>query len=107
MSTTPIAPVGAAAVTPADAPVNTPNNAPVSQPVIPAQPDLLAYGIQELALFVSYTRDSYLAAFGVQAPAWDPTRVKKTWFDTTVDASNAINVAVYKIVGTDASGNYS
>ncbi len=80
---------------------------PVSQPVIPAQPDLLAYGVQELALFVSYTRDSYLAAWGVQAPAWDPTRVKKSWFDTTVDASNSTNVAVYKIVGTEASGNYT
>jgi hypothetical protein len=80
---------------------------PVSQPVVPAEPDLLAYGVQELALFVSYTRDSYLAAWGVQAPAWDPARVKKSWFDTTVDASNPANVAVYKIVGTEASGNYT
>ncbi len=57
--------------------------APVSVPVTPQEPDLLAYGIQELALFTSYTRDSYLTAFGVQAPAWDPARVKKAWFDST------------------------
>lgn len=79
---------------------------PMSQPVIPAQPDTLAYGIQQLGLFVSYTRDSYLAAFGVQAPAWDPTRLTKTWFDTTVDTSSPTNVAVYKIVAQDSSGNW-
>ena len=43
---------------------------PTSLPVIPPQPDLLAYGIQELGLFNTYTRDSYLLTFGVQAPAW-------------------------------------
>ena len=58
---------------------------PASQPVIPNQPDLLAYGIQDLGLFNTYWRASYLAAFGVQAPEWDPTRVGKTWFDTSVD----------------------
>jgi hypothetical protein len=78
---------------------------PVSLPVVPAQPDLLAYGVQELALFETYTRDSYLAAFGIQVPAWDPTRVKKSWFDSSVDASDPSNVAVYKIAGKDATGN--
>lgn len=79
---------------------------PVSQPVIPAQPDTLAYSTEDLALFVSYTRASYLSAFGVQAPAFDPTRLIKTWFDTTVNTSNAGNVATYNIVGQDASGNW-
>jgi hypothetical protein len=78
---------------------------PISLPVAPAQPDLLAYGIQDLALFKNYTRDSYLGAFGVQAPAWDPARLKKSWFDSTVSTSDPSNVAVYKIVGRDASGN--
>ena len=77
---------------------------PVSRPVIPAQPNLLAYGISQLALFENYTRESYLAAFGVQAPAWDPSRVRKNWFDSSVDASDAANVAVYKIFATDANG---
>jgi hypothetical protein len=85
--------------------MNTPT--PVSIPIVPAQPDLLAYGIQELALFANFTRDSYLAAFGIQAPAWDPSRVRKTWFDSTVDTSDPANVAVYKIVGRDATNNYA
>jgi hypothetical protein len=79
-----------------------------SLPVVPAEPNLLAYGVLELALFANYTRDSYLAAFGVQAPAWDPNRVKKTWFDSTVDTSDPANLAVYKIVGRDSTGqNYA
>lgn len=79
---------------------------PVSQPVVPAQPDTLAYSIEDLALFVSYTRASYLAAFGVQAPAWDATRLTKTWFDTTVNTSNPANVATYNIVAQDSSGTW-
>ena len=82
-------------------------NTPVSAPVIPAQPNLLAYGIQELGLFASFTRDSYLAAFGVQAPAWDPTRLRKSWFDSTVDMSDPADVVVYNIVGADQSGNWT
>lgn len=77
---------------------------PASLPVIPPQPDLLAYGIQELGLFSTYSRDSYLAEFGVQALAWDPTRVQKTWFDTSVDTSDPGNVAVYKVVAVDQNG---
>ncbi len=77
---------------------------PVSRPTIPAQPNQLAYGISQLALFSNYTRESYLAAFGVQAPPWDPSRVRKTWFDSTVDTSNPTNLAVYKMIAPDASG---
>lgn len=77
---------------------------PTSLPVIPPQPDLLAYGIQELGLFKTCTRGSYVSTFGVQAPAWDPTRVTKTWFDTSVDASDPANVAVYKIAAPDQNG---
>lgn len=77
---------------------------PVSAPVTPPQPDQECYGIQSLTLFVSYTRDSYLAAFGVQAPAWDATRVTKTWFDTTVDTSNPANTATYNVVAVNSSG---
>ncbi len=79
---------------------------PTSQPVVPPQPNQLAYGISQLGLFSTYTRASYLAAFGVQAPAWDPTRVRKTWFDSTVDISAPTNVAVYKIISMDQNGNW-
>jgi hypothetical protein len=81
-------------------------NNPVSQPVVPAQPNTEFYNIQNLVLFKAYSRDSYRAAFGVQAPAYDPARVVKTWFDSTVDVSNPDNVAVYRIVaqGKDGAG---
>ena len=74
---------------------------PVSQPVVPARPNLIAYGIQELALFKTYTRDSFRAAFGIAAPPWNPSRLRKTWFDSTVDTSSPANVAVYKIAVQD------
>ncbi len=73
----------------------------VSEPVTPPQPDLEVYGVQELALFNTYKRDTYLAAFGIQAPAWDPTRLTKTWFDSTVDTSDPANTVTYQIVATD------
>jgi hypothetical protein len=74
---------------------------PASQPVIPPQPNLIAYGVQDLALFKTYTRDRYRAAFGVEAPLWNPARLRKTWFDSTVDTSSSDNVAVYKIAAQD------
>jgi hypothetical protein len=60
-----------------------PVSEPESLPVIPAQPNLPDYGFGFLALFESYTRASYLAAFGVQAPNWDATQAPKAWFDTS------------------------
>ncbi len=54
-----------------------------SQPAVPAQPNLPDYGFGSLALFASYSRASYLAAFGVQAPNWDATKAPKAWFDTS------------------------
>jgi hypothetical protein len=57
--------------------------APGSHPTVPAQPNLPDYGFGFLALFTSYTRASYLAAFGLQAPNWDATKAPKAWFDTS------------------------
>ncbi len=74
---------------------------PVSQPAVPAQPGTAFYTVQDLALFKSYSRDSYRAAFGVEAPAYDPMRRRKTWFDSTADVSGPDNVAVYRIVAVD------
>ncbi len=76
---------------------------PVSQPVIPPQPNQEVYGVQELALFKSYTRDTYRTAFGVEAPPWDPSRPKKTWFDSSVDGASMVT---YRIVGMDQSGHW-
>jgi hypothetical protein len=80
---------------------------PVSLPVIPAQPNLLAYGVADLALFASYTRDTYLAAFGIQAPAWDSTRVGKSWFDSTANISSPSNVSIYNIISPNATGTWA
>jgi hypothetical protein len=78
---------------------------PVSQPVVPAQPSTQFYTIQDLALFKSYSRDSYRAAFGVEAAAYDPARLRKSWFDSTADVSSPDNVAVYHIAAQDPNGN--
>lgn len=78
---------------------------PVSRPVIPEQPGTEFYGTQDLALFKTYSRDSYQAAFGVQPPGYDPSRLRKTWFDSTVDVSDPGNVAVYRVVAQDPNGN--
>jgi hypothetical protein len=78
---------------------------PVSQPVVPAQPSTEFFTIQDLALFKSYSRESYRAAFGVEAPAYDPARRRKSWFDSTVDVSDPNNVATYRIAAQDQNGN--
>jgi hypothetical protein len=76
-------------------------SSPVSAPLVPVQPNLGAYGVQDLALFKTYTRDSYRTAFGIEAPPWDAARLRQSWFDSTVDTSSPTNVAVYKIAGED------
>jgi hypothetical protein len=78
---------------------------PVSLPIVPPQPDKEVYGFAELALFQTYTRETYLTAFGVQAPAWNPSRPSKFWFDST--ASAAGNVAAYKIFAVDSTGTWA
>ena len=83
------------------------STAPVSLPSAPPQPNAAVFPVQDLWLFRTYTRDSYRAAFGVEAPAWDPSRLTKSWFDSTVDTSDASNVAVYKTLGKDASGYWT
>jgi hypothetical protein len=80
-------------------------NRPISQPVIPAQPSTEFYSIQDLALFKIYSRESYRTAFGVDAPAYDPARLRKSWFDSSVDLSDPGNVAVYQVVAQDQNGN--
>jgi hypothetical protein len=70
---------------------------PTSVPIIPAQPVQANYSTSQLALFQTYSRTSYLAAFGIQAPVWDPSRVAKYWFDSTVDPSVTVNAA-YTVV---------
>lgn len=78
---------------------------PVSEPSTPAQSSRAKYPISELALFREFTRASYRATFGVEAPTFDILRPLKTWFDTTADTSKAGNLALYRVLGRDASGS--
>lgn len=68
---------------------------PVCVPQNPAQPDQAIYGFSALQTVPVFTRASYLAAFGVQAPDFDAAKPPKYWFDSSVDTSNAANVAIY------------
>jgi hypothetical protein len=79
----------------------------VSLPVVPPQPEREAYGFAELALFQTYTRETYRAAFGVQAPAWNSSQPPKFWFDSAADTSAAGNVAAYKIFAVDSTGTWA
>ena len=81
-------------------------SSPVSQPVIPPQPNQEVYGIQELALFQTFTRDTYRSAFNTEAPPWDPSRVKKSWFDSSVDVADPAATASYHAAGMDSSGQW-
>jgi len=78
---------------------------PVSLPVAPAQPAAEFYSILDLALFKSYSRESYQTAFGVEAPVYDPARRQKSWFDSSVDVSAQNNTAGYRIATQDQNGN--
>jgi hypothetical protein len=78
-------------------------NAPASLPVAPPQPDQDIYSPAALALFPEYTRESYRATFAVDAPPWDPARLYKTWFDSTVFTPQP-NTLTYQTFGQDAAG---
>lgn len=56
---------------------------PISTPSVPAQPNLANYPVSALNLFQTYTRTTYLAQFGVQAPAYNPSLPSRNWFDTS------------------------
>ena len=68
---TPTAQPASAAVTSSPPAPAAPTSTPAAQP----QPNQETFAIDALVLFHSYTRDSYSAAFGVDAPAWDATRL--------------------------------
>jgi hypothetical protein len=80
---------------------------PVSLPVSQPQPNAAVFPVQYLRLFQTYTRASYRATFGLEPPAWDPARLTKSWFDSSADTSDPSNVAVYKLLGQDSSGNWT
>jgi hypothetical protein len=80
---------------------------PVSLPLIPSQPGSEYYGVDSIALFKNYTRDAYRAAFGIEAPAFDPSRPPKSWFDSSADTSYPENMSIYKVLARDGKGNWA
>ncbi|MEO8098126.1 MAG: hypothetical protein ABI811_10525 [Acidobacteriota bacterium] len=79
---------------------------PISKATIPAQPNAPSYGFGELALFRNYTRETFRAAFGIQAPAFDPARLIKAWFDSTVESTDPADVVIYRIAGPDQKNRW-
>ena len=82
---------------------------PVSLPVVPPQPNEDVYSPSALALFLEFTRDTYTAAFGVAPPPWDPTRLCKSWFDSSVPSGASVSTppaatVIYQILGQDTTG---
>lgn len=68
---------------------------PTSVPQEKPQPTDQSYGLDQLDLFSKFTRDTYLAAFGEQAPPFDATKQPKYWFDSSVP----VNDMAYTING--------
>jgi hypothetical protein len=83
-----------------------PMSVPRSEPIVPAQPTLDSYGFLELSLFRTYTRESIRAAYGVEVPAFDPSRPIKTWFDSTFEDSDPADLVIYKIFAQDSKGQW-
>lgn len=63
------------------------------------------YGIKSLYLFPYYqTREDYLAATGLEPPAWDPSRPPKRWFDPSARSSTRRNVVYDYALASGPSG---
>ncbi len=55
------------------------------------EPSATTYGVDELSLFPTYTRASFKAVFGKEAPAFDVTKAPKFWFDITPGTTKMYN----------------
>lgn len=74
---------------------------PTSIPTAPPPPtDQQAYGLGNLKMVQGFTRASYEAAFGVQAPNFNPALSPKPWFDSSAVAGTP---SVYQTVALDKS----
>jgi hypothetical protein len=76
---------------------------PISILADPAQPNQRVYPFSALYRATLYTRDSFKAAQGVDAPNWDESLPAKYWFDSAVDVT--ITGEVYSYLVIDAFGN--
>lgn len=69
----------------------------------PGQPTAAYYPTTALQLFPSYTRATFLAAFGYDAPTYDSTKKPKDWFDRTLQGQPTDTVT-YNYVDTSVPG---
>jgi hypothetical protein len=69
-----------------------------SVPLPKPQPQQPRYGIHELYLFREFTRENYEQTFGLQPPAFDPTRPVKAWFDSSAAERLPGEVVTYSVV---------
>lgn len=76
-------------------------------PSAPALPDDAFYPVSKLYTVPTFDRNSYRAAFGEDAPDYDPNRKTKTWFDTTaIQVAGSPDAMVqYLAIERDAAGN--
>lgn len=79
-------------------------NSPTSIAAARPQPTSARYSTDALTLFKTYTRETYYAEFGVQAPAWDPARATKSWFDSSAGIDNSQALKTYSIVEQQSDG---
>jgi hypothetical protein len=70
-----------------------------------AEPNKSYYSPAEIEKFVSFTRDTYTAAFGQQADPYDPSRPVKQWVDQSVDLTDPHAAYTFRYVGKDKQGN--
>jgi hypothetical protein len=86
---------------------------PISIPSPLPQPSTAQYAIQTLNNFTNagcramnqngaISRQSYIDAYGIAAPAYDDSRPVQTWFDSTADENRAYR---YNVQGADSAGN--
>lgn len=76
---------------------------PIIIPTYKPQPDLAAYGFDSLEA-KTFTRQSYLAEFGEQAPPHDPKRRIQRWADSRAANRPAQEMYVYSIHEIEPGG---
>jgi hypothetical protein len=72
------------------------------------QPDAAAYSLDQLALFNTYSRDSWRnreGGDGSQAPPFDPSRKAKRWYDPEAAKKGPSELMSYKIQGGTGSAH--
>jgi hypothetical protein len=76
-------------------------------PQIPAQPSQAIYGAAALDLFPVLSRATFDATSPVPAPACDPTKPLKAWYDTTAQGTATYNTITLNSAGAPVVQQFS